>query len=277
MSSSPDHRGQREPFWKRLFSDTAFSWEFRMRSGDAESFFAPRQTGGRVRAEKNKWLDADARRYARVTPLGGKLVDAAWELALGWGHVVAPGDGTRDLVSLARQWEPDLLLVDHATMSVAAGCVCMPSSWDLRDAAGKSLDEVHELVPRLNAQIGRQIERFLKRIQPGKAFCRENWSLTRTAELNYHPELKRRPLDETVELDEVFLRVEHQLFTGVPGGILMGIRIENAPLLDLAADRKVWRIALEKIRTMPDEVATYKSMDTARPVILRAMEGYRCT
>jgi hypothetical protein len=265
MNASPDHSGQGEPFWKRLFSDTAFSWEFRMRSGDTESFFAPCDASGRLRAEKNKWLDADARRYARVTPPGKHLVEAAWEMALGWGHVVAPRDGTRDLVSLARQWEPDLLLVDHATMSVAAGCVCMPSSWDLRHAAGKSLDEVHELVPRLNAQIGGQIGRFLKRIQPGKA------------ELNYHPELKRRPLDETVGLDEVFLRVEHQLFTGVPGGILMGIRIENAPLPDLAADREVWRIALEKIRTMPDEVAAYKSMDVARPAILRAMEGYGCT
>lgn len=262
------------PFWKHLFSDAGFSWEFRMRPGRAESFFAAHDEVGRLLAEKNQWLDADPGLYTAVTPAGEELVAAAWGLALGWGQVEDPGDAGRDLLSLARRWEPDLLLLNHAGMSVAAGCVCMPSSWDLRHVAGKALQEVHELVPRLNPEIGDKISRFLARVQPGKAFCRENWSLTRSAERNYHPGLRRRRLDETVTLDEIFLRVEHQLFTGVPGGVLMGIRIETCPLAELSADPDVWRITTEKIRTMPDDVAAYKSMDTARDAIVRAMEAH---
>ena len=262
------------PFWKRLFSDTGFAWEFRMRPGDAEGFFAPTDAGGSLLAETNKWLDADEKLYTAVTPAGKALVEAAWDAALGWGHVEDPGEGGRDLAGLARRWEPDILLLDHATMSVAAGCVCMPSSWDLRHAAGKPLHAVHDLVPRLNPEIGKQIGRFLARVQPGKAFCRENWSLTRSAERNYHPRLGRPRLDETVTLDELFLRVEHQLFTGVPEGVLMGIRIEVCRLAELAADPEVWRITMEKIRTMPDDVAAYKSMDTARDAIVRVMEGW---
>mgnify|MGYP001822364417 CR=1 FL=1 len=272
---SPEHRDRHQvPFWKRLFSDTGFGWEFRMRPGDAESFFAPQDPGGKLLSERNSHLDDDLEAYCAMMPHGVALVEGAWDLALAWGHVAAPHRGARDLVGLTRQWEPDLLFLDHATLSVAAGCVCMPSSWDLRHAVGKSLQDVHDLVPRLNPQIGEQITRFLNRVQPGKAFCRENWSLTRSAELNYHPDLRRRRLDETVCLEEVFLRVEQQLFTGVPGGVLMGIRIATCPLADLAADHDVWRIVTEKIRTMPDDVAAYKRMDTAKGAIVRLMEAW---
>lgn len=274
MSLHDDRSGNGSaPFWKGLFSDREFGWEFRMRPGDAAAFFATDQEGGLL-AAKNQWLDADEDLYTAVTPVGEPLVAEAWKLALGWGHVEALEEGGRDLVALARRWEPDILLLDHATMSVAAGCVCMPSSWDLGHAAGKSLHDVHALVPRLNPEIGAQIGRFLRRVEPGKAFCRENWSLTRSAEWNYHPSLGRRRLDETVTLDEIFLRVEHQIFTGVPGGVLMGIRIATCPLVDLASDPEVWRITIGKIRTMPDDVAAYKGMDTARDTIVREMEEW---
>lgn len=265
-----------EPFWKHLFSGTAFDWEFRMRPGDAEAFFAPRDASGRLLAHRNKWLDTDEDLYCAVTPAGTALVEAAWEMAVAWGRVGKPRDGERDLVGLSRRWEPDVLLLDHAAMSVAAGCVCMPSSWDLRHVVGKPLHEVHGVVPRLNQRIGEKITRFLGRIPPGKSFRRENWSLTRSAELNYHPGLQRRRLDETVTLEELFLRVEHQLFTGVPGGVLTGIRIAICPLADLAVDKDVWRAAIGKIRTMPDDVAVYKGMDAAREAIVREMGAHEC-
>jgi hypothetical protein len=248
-----------------------------MRRGDAERFFAPRDQGGELLAEKRRWLDKAPGTFAVVTPRGEPLVAALWDMALGWGHVRAPGDGRRELADLGRQWEPDLLLMDRETMTVAGGCVCMPSSWSLLDAAGKTLHEVHELVPRLNRQIGGQIERFLVRLDPGKAFRRENWGLTRSGDQNYHPMLGRRRLDETVVLDEVFLRVEQQLFTGVPGGVLMGIRIETCPLAELAADPAVWRLAAGQLRTMPDDVAAYKGLGSARAAILRGMEEWRST
>lgn len=274
MSAFSDHP-YGEPFWKRLFSSDEFSWAFRMRAGDAEAFFAPQNKNGRLLAEKRKWLDAQPERYAAVTPTGEALVRSLWEMAAGWGHVAEPVTGDRDLVRLAMDWEPDVMLMDRETMSMVAGCVCMPSSWSLHHTMGRTIDAIHGLVPQLNSQIGGKIDRFLRQLQPGKAFCRENWGFTRSGELNYHPELKRRPLDESVTLDEVFLRVEHQLFTAIQGGVLMGIRIENCPLSDLAADPEIWRNVAEKIRTMPDEVAAYKSMLSAREAILLEMAKFQ--
>jgi hypothetical protein len=262
---------QHEPFWKSLFSEGDFTWGFNMRLGDAQSFFAPEDDNGGALDLKRKCLDEQPELYASVAPQGEQLVSALWEQAEAWGHVTAPADGRRDLPALARQWQPDLLLLDHEAMTFAAACVCMPSSWDPAHAVGKSLYEVHETVPQLNRQIGEKIDRFLRQLQPGKSYRRENWGFTRSAELNYHPALKRERLDDTVTMNELFLRVEHQLFTGIPGGVVMGIRIETCPLSDLASEPAVWRKVEEKIRTMPDDVAAYKGMLPARDAMLREM------
>jgi len=261
----------REPFWKALFADGEFGWVFRMRLGDAEAFFAPREDGGALLAEKRRWLEERPERCVAVAPEGGELVERLWERAVEWGHVPPPRQGERDLPHLARHWEPDLLVLDRETMSFAAACVCFPSSWRPEHAVGNSLHEVHEMVPRLNAQIGAKIDSFLRQLQSGKAYCRENWGFTRSSERNYHPELRRPPLDGSVTIDELHLRVEHQLFTALPGGVLMGIRIETCPLADLAVDPGIWRSVAEKIRTMPEDVAAYKGLRSAREAMRREM------
>lgn len=265
-----DTRGK-EPFWKSLFAEGEFGWVFRMRLGDAEAFFAPRDDGGALLAEKRRWLEERPELCAAVTPEGGELVERLWERAVEWGHVPPPGQGERDLPHLARHWEPDILVLDRETMSFAAACVCFPSSWSPEHAVGNSLHEVHEMVPRLNAQIGEKIDSFLRQLQSGKAYCRENWGFTRSAERNYHPALRRPPLDGSVTIDELHLRVEQQLFTAIPGGVLMGIRIETCPLADLAMDPGIWHSVAEKIRTMPEDVATYKGLRSAREAMRREM------
>jgi len=262
-----------EPFWKRLFAPGGFEWAFRMRKGEAASFFARQDESGLLLKQRSQQLDENLERYLACTAEGEKLVEQTWELALGWEQVVATERD--DLNSLSKQWEADLLFMDRATGTVAAGAVCFPSSWDLRHAIGKTLDEVHGVVPRLNPQIGEMIRRFLEKLEPGKSYCRENWSFTRSDELDYHPDLNRPRLDDSLTLGEVHLRIEHQLFTGLPDGVLMGIRIETTPLKDLAQDAVVWKTTAEKLRTMPDDVAVYKSMDAAIPAMLREMEGYR--
>jgi hypothetical protein len=260
-----------KPFWKSLFSEGGFDWSFQMRLGDAASYFAPHH-GGSLLAEKRAWLDARPELFTAVARHGEELIAATWDQALAWGHVSPPADGKRDLSNLARQWEPDILLLDHETMSFAAACVCFSSSWSPAHTVGKSLDEVHAMVPQLNPRIGEKIARFLRQLQPGKAYRRENWGFTRTAEMNYHPELHRQRLDETVTIGELHLRVEQQLFTGIPGGVLMGIRIETCPLAELSTDPVAWQAVAEKIRTMPDDVAAYKGMGTARAAMLEEMQ-----
>lgn len=263
------------PFWKKLFAAGDFEWSFRMRAGDAQEFFAPQDESGALLAEKNRWLDASPERYVRSLPAAEPLVQEMWAMAEAWQHVSPTPDHPKDLVHLARRWEPDLLLMESSTMKVVAGAVCMPSSWDLQHALGKTVQEVHDVVPRLNPQIGEKIGTFLRQIPPGKAFRRENWSFTRDAEPNYHPALQRRKLDETITIDEIHLRVEQQLFCHIPGAVLMGLRIKTCPLTDLAQDAEIWCHLAQKIRTMPDDVADYKSMLRARDPMVVAMHHHQ--
>jgi len=276
-STFKNSAGEGEPFWKRLFAPGGFEWAFRMRKGDAAAFFAPQDGSGELLRVRGESLDAHLGRYLVSTPAGDRLADGIWDLAVGWGAVVEPVDGARDLESLSRLLEADLLMMDQATKEVAGGAVCFPSSWDPAHAVGKTLNEVHGVVPRLNPQIGEMINRFIEKVSPGDSFCRENWSFTRTDDLDYHPAVGRGRLDESLTLDELFLRIEHQLFTGIPGGVLMGIRIETCPLKELAADADVWRLVAEKIRTMPEDVAKYKSMDAAIPRMLEVMSDFQAT
>ena len=243
-----------------------------MRKGDAKSFFAQQDGSGMLLLKRSRQLEESFECYLACTKKGEKLVGEAWDLALEWEQVAAKEP--RNLKLLSEQWEADLLFMDRQTSQVAAGSVCFPSSWDLRHAIGKRLDEVHGVVPRLNPQIGEMIKRFLGKLEPGKSYCRENWSFTRSDALDYHPDLNRQRLDETLSLDEVYLRIEHQLFTGLSGGVLMGIRIETTPLKELAENMEVWKTLRKKLETMPDDVARYKSMDAAIPTMLREMEKF---
>jgi hypothetical protein len=256
--------------YKQFLSGGEFKWSLGVRGADAESFFAPQDDSGKLLAEKRKWLDESPERYLASTNEADPLTQAVWKQALAWGHVEEP-EGGRSLRNLAERWEADFMLVNKATMKMVAGAVCFPSSWDLRTAIGKPVFSVHEVVPQLNEQVGNQVDRFLNGIRGGKSYARMNWSLTRTNELNYHPGLNRKKLDATVTLEELFLRIEQQLFCEVEGGVLMGLRIEPVPLMELAEDPDLWNGLREKIRTMPDEVAKYKSMLSARDVIVDAM------
>ena len=265
------------PFWKKLFAAGDFEWAFRMRAGDAREFFAPQDESGRLLAEKNQALDQAAERYVVALREAQPLVDHLWTMALEWDHIRTGASTPRDLVQLARHWEPDVLLMESSTMNVVAGAVCMPSSWELRHAIGKTVQAVHDIVPRLNPQIGEKIGTFLRQIPPGKAFRRENWSFTREPENNYHPALQRRKLDETITIEEIHFRAEQQLFCHIPGAVLMGIRIQHCPLTELAQDAAIWCHLAQKIRTMPDDVADYKSMLRARDPLFALMDRYQST
>ncbi|MEO0446128.1 MAG: heme-dependent oxidative N-demethylase subunit alpha family protein, partial [Verrucomicrobiota bacterium] len=176
------------------------------------------------------------------------------------------------LRELALETEPDLLILDRETFRFAAAAVCFPSSWNPASTIGLPMIDVHGVVPRLNQEIGEKIQRFLEKVKPSQAFCRENWGLTRSAELDYHPERKLPGLDDTVaSLDEVFLRIERQLFTGLRSGILMGVRLEVVPFPQIQANREVFSVFREKLATMPQEVAQYKGLGAGLPRVLELM------
>ncbi len=263
--------------FRRLFGKEQFEWAFKMARREVVAFFEQQDIHGDILQQRSRRLRKFPQRYALMSEGGEALVGEAWRCALEWGQVEDPGEEERSLSELGSRWEPDLLMLDFERMSFAAGVVCFPSSWSLTHSIGKPLVEVHGVVPRLNESIGDKIERFLKGLKPGRGYGRENWSFTLTDDWDYHPDLGRDKLDGFVDLREVSLRLEHQVFTGVTGGVLMGLRIETLPLVSLSDDEELWRGVIEKVRTMPEDVALYKGMARSQMRLVEEMSAFTCS
>jgi hypothetical protein len=82
-------------------------------------------------------------------------------------------------------------------------------------------------------------------------------------------------LDATVDADEVWLRVEHQALVALPksGGILFGIRVVNHPLPEVKADVVAAGRLCHALETMPEEMAHYKGLTSARARIIELLQS----
>jgi len=255
---------------QQLFPGGDFAWAFRMRKADPAQFFRPQDKTDCLMQQRAGILDQHPERHlchchdhqSHLKGLRDALVE--WQ--------VDTGDAT-DLESLARHIETDFVLLDQATQSLKAAAVCFPSSWDPAEWPGAYIQDIHAVVPRLNVSIGAMITKFLTELKPGKAFQRANWSFTRSAKLNYHPALERPILDDSIRLEEIHLRIEHQLFTAIEDTVIMGIRIEPIALLDLAGEQRLWANLIQILDTMPDEVARYKSLHLGKDTLIRLMRA----
>lgn len=245
---------------KHLFPQGGFSWSMRMRIESTQAYFDRWDPSGELLAEKRRLLTESPERYLLSTPAGDRLVDECWQLAKEWGHLQEP-DAKPNLYQLALDWEVDIILMDKETTELCGGCVCFPSSWSLVESIGVPLWEIHERVPGLNPAIGEKMRVFLDSMPLKKAFFRENWGLTRSADLNYHPDLNRMPIDATVDEDQLFLRIEHQAFVSLTSGHLLAVRIEPIPFTELVGhDVDMAQRLLTQLQTMPMEVVEYKNL-----------------
>ena len=228
-------------------------------------------------AERKRWLNCDSQKSSVLLPEGGALLDECIALASEWGTIsseqhaeLATIETTRERCTrFGEMWEPDFLLLQPDTTGsfrLVAGCVCFPSSWNLAEKVGHPLDFIHGPVPGLNASLGRNIDSFLAKLAPATAWLRHNWGLSRSSEPNQHPSRMLPRLDSTVTLSEVWLRVEHQALFALPQsrGILFGIRVRMHSLAVLQGDQKIAQRLTRALRTMPEEVAAYKGLATAR-------------
>lgn len=261
--------------WTRIFPDIDHRWIMGLRQGALPPYFADQDYTGAVRAQRQQWFAEDPEKYACLLSAGEAGMRETCDLArsLG-GSLNSEHTSTRaQLLELGVVWEPDLVWMHPGPDGVhrlAGGAVCFPSSWDLAEMLGRPMSEVHALVPGLNPALARQIDTFLSKMSPGVAWQRENWGLSRDCELNHHPSRPCARLDETVTVDEVWVRLEHQVLVKLPhsGSVLFGIRLEVVPLGRMLADRtaalRFWRL----LSTMSPAAANYKGVAAARPALL---------
>lgn len=179
---------------------------------------------------------------------------------------------------LGSSWEPDFLLLragSDGAFRFVGGVVCFPSGWSPREKLGRTVTEIHGVVPTLNPALGHQIEAFLGRINPGSGWERANWGLSRGAALNRHPGRHLPAIEAGTPFDEIFLRVEHQIFFRLPRtlGLLFGIRLSLHSLGWLMTQPEAVAGLRRALTTMPDSIAAYKGLGGIRLELAQRLEG----
>ncbi len=268
--------------WNRIFPDADHRWIMGLRrSESAADFFADVNPTGAMRQERTHWLAEEPHKYAVLLPEAEPALNETIKLARAWGAFFDDDDSAENdpfarLLGLGRAWEPDFVWM-HPTQDgvhhLIGGVVCFPSVWALTDKVSRPMSFVHEPVPELNPSIGRQIELFLRQQEPGVVWRRENWSLSRESWLNQHTSRPRRRLDETVGVDDVWFRLEHQLLLKLPqsGSILFGIRVEVVPFRAVVENELAATRFARLLSTMSPTAAGYKDILTVRPILLKML------
>ncbi len=270
------------PAWAELLPDEDFRFHFGLQPGDAAAFFTPTREHASLTHQRQHWLEQAPQTYSAVLPEGAPLLQETLALARQWqslpdAHSFDFTDPVQRCLALGRMWEPDFLLLKPDAVGefrLVAACVCFPSSWRLSEKIGQSLAAIHAPVPSLNPTLGKSIHQFLAKLRPGPAWLRANWGLSRSPELNKHPDRNLPRLTPPLRLDEVWLRIEHQALVALPetGGVLFGIRLEMISLTEVKQHSGATRGLLRALRTMPEEIAAYKNLALARVNIMELLQ-----
>lgn len=266
--------------WTRIFPDTDHRWIMGLRQGNLAGYFSTQDATGTMRAERQRWLAEEPEKYAGLLPeaTAGMLETCDLARTLGFPVDSITSSPLDQLLQLGQAWEPDLVWMHPGHDGVhrlAGGIVCFPSSWAMTEMLGRPMSGVHTLVPGLNALLSRQIDTFLTRLVPGVPWQRENWGISRDADMNHHPSRPRTALDPTIRIEEVWIRLEHQLLLKLPvsGSVLFGIRLQIVRLADMLSDPIAAQRFRRLISTMSVEAAAYKGLESAQPALLNIVSA----
>jgi len=106
---------------------------------------------------------------------------------------------------------------------LTAGVLCFPNRWRLTDKIGGTMLAVHGPVPDYAGQLAQQVDRFLSKLRPARAFIRHNWGLASSPDL-FLPE--PTPAVDARHERGMYLRREDQSFMKLPdsGSVIFSIR-----------------------------------------------------
>ncbi|SEB48440.1 DUF3445 domain-containing protein [Rhodobacter sp. 24-YEA-8] len=186
---------------------------------------------------------------------------------------------------ITRQAQGDFTLQDQRddNLWIEAGMVTSQADWSLDFDIGMNFHEWHAPVP-LAHQMGifDRALKFLLALQYGAPVRRFNWTMTvdpllDTSPENYH---KWGPSKTTMTPETIgkrqHLRVELQTLIRLPrsNAIVFPIRCYLISLDDLVTKPKWARRFHRVIKTVPDELATYKGFIRNKPMILDYLAKY---
>uniref|UniRef100_B8HQ35 DUF3445 domain-containing protein n=1 Tax=Cyanothece sp. (strain PCC 7425 / ATCC 29141) TaxID=395961 RepID=B8HQ35_CYAP4 len=161
---------------------------------------------------------------------------------------------------------------------LAAGSVCFPLRWDLREKLGKPLSQIHAPVPGYET-IAPPVDHLFDRLKPEYPIWRMNWTIVATANLFLPPDQE----PETTEItcanagETLWLRMERQTLRRLPqtGYVLFGIHTHVYPLHILAAHPQLVEQLVATIAQMPEPMLVYKNIHTLREPLLSYLHQFK--
>ncbi|AZO28063.1 MULTISPECIES: DUF3445 domain-containing protein [unclassified Mesorhizobium] len=186
--------------------------------------------------------------------------------------------------------QEDLILMrrDDSGWRLAAGSLCFPSSWSLREKFGKPLQQIHAPVPGFGpgTRPAEVINRMFDGLQ-GQAVERFNWSI-QAGDALYHPLSNIQRVDRATNRPtrfpdgdinaHAFIRVERQTLRKLPVSrdILFTIRIHLDPLAVLARHPDKAALAAsfaEQLNALDQAQLDYKGLTADRDRLVAFLAG----
>lgn len=168
----------------------------------------------------------------------------------------------------------DLVLLENREggWRVTAGYVAFPSSWSLKEKAGKTIGEIHGPVPDFEpgSRNDGLINRMFDRIAPGRVVERFNWSIYPEADLDWPPEKGARLARQQFDPASNFIRVERQTLRKLPetGAMLFTIRIYQDPIAVVTARPELANQLAARLDAMSEAQLAYKGMTEKRAKLM---------
>ena len=212
-----------------------------------------------------------------------RLLGARTEFAVGDEGIA----GLAPLDWMGRQVQEDLILMsdvpDAGGSICAGGHLCFPASWCLDDKMGEHFLRIHEDVPQFIERIGKPADLMMRRLKPGRATGRINWTISSTDRLNLAPKFvhewvpSRRGISADNAGERCFLRIERQTFARLPktNGILFTIKTYINPISEVVADPERLRRFTAVVKGIPRATREYKGMSSFADALVDYLES-RC-
>ena len=201
---------------------------------------------------------------AAAEEFAGLIFDLAGEQS----SVQTPGASDAEALWRASLEVADDLVVmqsdDQGKYRLVAASLCSPTGWRLEEKLGATMAEVHGPIPRLNEEIGEQIDRFFSRLPTDHFTHRFNWTLMP------HPNLmSRNKWQVNPASDQLWYRAERQSLRRLPksGAIAFTTRVHICDLTSLLPIEGALDSLWSAVEMVPDDLRRYKGLDILSPVI----------
>lgn len=222
-----------------------------------EDWLKPRAGDDALLAERTRLMIAHGDSVIAALP---ESTAAITELAVLLRARGLPIDNTPPLLrAIGRGVAEDLCILTLAgdRYRLTAGLLCFPNRWKLMEKLGGDVLAVHGPVPDYAGQLSANVDRFLDKLKPERAYIRTNWGLASLPDL-YLPE-PVPPVSPATDAG-FFLRREDQSFLKLPetGAIIFGIRTTVIPWLEAPTPLRAG--ILDTIPDLGPDWLAYKSI-----------------